>query len=120
MFNLDIYFTSWGFNKKIKQIEGNPNVGLHQMGIQIEGDAEILNWPLDEKTKEVEDKFATKYKWFTKLSGQRDAVMVKVTPKSIVFFKVIDGVFYLQNIDLDKKKVYQMRLVDKEHPNYPY
>ena len=111
--DLDIYFTSWGFNKKIKQIEGNSNVGLHQMGIQIEGVAEILRWPLDEKTKKVEEKFSAKYKWFTKLSGKREAVMVKVTTKKIVFFKAIDGVFYLQNIDLDNKKVYQMRLTDK-------
>lgn len=118
--DLDIYFTSWGFNKKIKQIEGNPNVALHQMGIQIEGVAEILRWPLDEKSKNVEDKFAAKYKWFSKLSGQRDAVMVKITTKKLVNFKTIDGVFFLQNIDLENKKAYQMRLTDKENPNYPY
>ncbi|MCK5159740.1 MAG: pyridoxamine 5'-phosphate oxidase family protein [Candidatus Heimdallarchaeota archaeon] len=118
--DLDIYFTSWGFNKKIKQIEGNPNVALHQMGIQIEGVAEVLRWPLDEKTKKVEEKFAAKYKWFSKLSGQREAVMVKITPKKLVIFKTIDGVFHLQNIDLGKKKVYQMKLRDKENPNYPY
>ncbi|MCK5184564.1 MAG: hypothetical protein KAQ95_09675, partial [Candidatus Heimdallarchaeota archaeon] len=103
-----------------KQIEGNPNVALHQMGIQIEGLAEILRWPLDEKSKKVEDKFAAKYKWFSKLSGQREAVMVKITPKKLVIFKTIDGVFHLQNIDLGKKKVYQMKLRDKENPNYPY
>ncbi|NHK32976.1 MAG: hypothetical protein FK730_16635 [Asgard group archaeon] len=118
--DFDIYFTSWDFNKKIKQIEGNPNVGLNQMGIQIEGLAEIFRWPLDDELKKVEDKFSAKYKWFSKLSGNRDAVLVKVTPKEIVLFKVIEGVFFLQNIDLNKKKVYQMRLVDKNHPNYPY
>lgn len=118
--DLDIYFTSWGFNKKIIQIEGNSNVGLHQMGIQIEGVAEIIKWPLDEKTKKVEEKFSAKYKWFTKLSGKRDAVMVKVTTKKLVNFKSIDGTFYLQNIDLENKKAYQMKLTDKEHPNYPY
>ncbi|MBK5112364.1 MAG: hypothetical protein KGD59_10465 [Candidatus Heimdallarchaeota archaeon] len=118
--DLDIYFTSWGFNKKIKQIEGNPNVGLHQMGIQIEGTAEILRWPLDEESKKVEEKFAAKYQWFSKLSGKRDAVLVKITTKKLVNFKTIDGAFHLQNIDLDKKKAYQMRLTDKEHPNYPY
>ena len=118
--DLDIYFTSWGFNKKIKQIKGNPNVGLHQMGIQIEGLAEILRWPLDEKSKKVEEKFEAKYKWFSKLSGKRDAVMVKITTKKLVNFKNIDGVFFLQNIDLENKKAYQMRLTDKENPNYPY
>lgn len=118
--DLDIYFTSWGFNKKIKQIKGNPNVGLHQMGIQIEGLAEILRWPLDEKSKKVEEKFEAKYKWFSKLSGKRDAVMVKITTKKLVNFKTIDGVFFLQNIDLENKKANQMRLTDKENPNYPY
>ncbi|MHA1200730.1 MAG: hypothetical protein ACTSQF_15530 [Candidatus Heimdallarchaeaceae archaeon] len=118
--DLDIYFTSWGFNKKIKQIKGNPNVGLHQMGIQIEGVAEILRWPLNEETKKVEEKFSAKYKWFTKLSGKREAVMVKITTKKLVNFKTIDGVFYLQNFDLKSKKVYQMKLRDKENPNYPY
>ncbi|MEA2071125.1 MAG: hypothetical protein U9O98_07520 [Asgard group archaeon] len=117
---LDIYFTSWGFNKKIQQIEKNPNVGLNQMEIQIEGKAEIHSWPLDEKLQKIEKKFSEKYKWFTKLQGKKDAVFVKIIPSKIVLFKSIDGLFYLQNVDLQNKKVFQMRLRDKQHPNYPF
>ena len=41
---LDMYFTSWEFNKKIQQIKGNPNVALNLNHIQIEGVAEIHQW----------------------------------------------------------------------------
>jgi len=117
---LDIYFTSWEFNKKIQQIKGNPNIALNLNHIQIEGTAEVYRWPLDEKIKSVEDKFAVKYKWFSKISESREAVMVKIIPKKIVIFKSIDGVFHLQNIDLKNKKIYQMQLTDKDNPNYTY
>ncbi|MHA1557053.1 MAG: pyridoxamine 5'-phosphate oxidase family protein [Candidatus Heimdallarchaeota archaeon] len=118
--DLDIYFTSWEFNKKIIQIKGNSNVALNLHDIQIEGTAEIFNWPLNEKLLKIEDKFAAKYKWFNQISESREAVLVKITPKKIVKFKVIDRIFHLQNIDLENKKVYQMKLTDKQHPNYPY
>ena len=116
---LYVYFTSWGFNKKIRQIEGNSNVALSLQGIQIEGEAEIFKFPLEENLKEIEAKFIEKYKWFSQLSENTDAVLVKVKPKKIVKFAVIDKIFHLQNIDLENKKVYQMRLSDKDNPNYP-
>lgn len=118
--DLDMYFTSWEFNKKIQQIKGNANVALNINHIQIEGTAEILKWPLDEKIKLIEDKFAAKYKWFSKISKSREAVIVKVTPKKLVLFKAIEGVFHLQNVDLESKKIYQMKLKDKDAANYPY
>lgn len=118
--DLDIYFTSWEFNKKIIQIKGNSNVALNLHDIQIEGTAEIFNWPLNKELLKIEDKFAAKYKWFSKISESREAVLVKITPKKIVKFKAIDGIFHLQNIDLENKKVYQMKLTDKKHPNYPF
>ncbi|MGC9779074.1 MAG: pyridoxamine 5'-phosphate oxidase family protein [Candidatus Heimdallarchaeota archaeon] len=40
--DLDIYFTSWGFNKKIVQIKGNSSVALYLKNLQIEGSANIL------------------------------------------------------------------------------
>ena len=116
---LCIYFTSWGFNKKIRQIEGNSNVALSLQGIQIEGEAEIFKFPLKGEIKNIEAKFIEKYKWFSQLSENSEAVLVKVKPKKIVKFAIIDKIFHLQNIDLENEKVYQMRLSDKENPNYP-
>ncbi|MHA1737404.1 MAG: pyridoxamine 5'-phosphate oxidase family protein [Candidatus Heimdallarchaeota archaeon] len=118
--DFDIYFTSWEFNKKIQQIKGNPNVALNFNHIQIEGTAEIFKWPLNDQIKLIEEKFAAKYKWFSKISESREAVIVKVTPKKLVLFKSIEGVFHLQNFDLENKKIYQMKLKDKDAPNYPY
>ena len=60
---------------------------------------------LDEEIKHVEDKFAAKYKWFSKISESKNAVIVKIKPKRIVLFKSIEGVFHLQNVDLGKKKI---------------
>ncbi len=40
--DLDIYFTSWGFNKKIVQIKGNSSVALYLKNLQIEGSTNIL------------------------------------------------------------------------------
>ena len=118
--DFDIYFTSWEFNKKIQQIKGNPNVALNFNHIQIEGTAEIFKWPLNDQIKLIEKKFAAKYKWFSKISESREAVIVKVIPKKLVLFKSIEGVFHLQNFNLENKKIYQMKLKDKDHPNYPY
>ncbi len=40
--DLDIYFTSCGFNKKIVQIKGNSSVALYLKNLQIEGSTNIL------------------------------------------------------------------------------
>jgi general stress protein 26 len=117
---LDVYFTSFEFNKKIQQINGNPNVALNLNHIQIEGKAEVFSSSLPDELKSVEDRFAAKYKWFTRISESNTFVFVKISPKKLVIFKSIDGIFHLKNFDLENKKVYQMKLADKDAPNYPY
>jgi len=49
---LDIYFLSWQHHTKCAQIKGNPRVASCIDNVQIEGKAEILGSPLDEKNKE--------------------------------------------------------------------
>jgi hypothetical protein len=46
---LDILFMSWGHHQKCVQIRGNPRVAVCRDNVQIEGEAEVLGSPLDEK-----------------------------------------------------------------------
>jgi len=119
---LEIYFWSWIHNKKVVQIKENPNVALTLHKIQYEGEAEILGKPLDEKNIEYLDLF---YKKFSEMyvdvfSKIPEMILIKIHPKTIVKFEKIYDRFHLQKMDIKNKKVYQMRLEDKNHPEFPY
>ncbi len=120
--DLDIYFTSWDHNKKIIQMKGNPNIALSLNNVQIEGKAEVLGSIFDEKYKKIGDLFRSKFgkMWLDRFSHIKELILVKVIPEKIVKFETIHKRFQLQNIDCKSKKIYQMRLEDKNHPNYPY
>ncbi|MGC9779476.1 MAG: pyridoxamine 5'-phosphate oxidase family protein [Candidatus Heimdallarchaeota archaeon] len=120
--DLDIYFLSWEHNKKIEQIKENPNVALTLRNVQIEGIAEVLGWAFNKEHKEIGDLFRAKFspKWFDTFSEIKEMVLVKITPEKIVKFENIYKRFQFQNFDLKNKKVYQMRIEDKDNPNFPY
>ncbi len=120
--DLDIYFTSWDHNKKIIQMKGNPNVALNLNNVQIEGKAEVFTCVFEEKYKDIQDLFRSKFGavWLNRFSHIKELILVKVIPEKIVRFETIHKRFQLQNVDCKNKKVYQMRLEDKNHPKYPY
>jgi general stress protein 26 len=120
--DLDIYFLSWEHNKKIIQLKNNPKVALCLKNLQIEGIAEVLGCAFEDKFNEIGDLFRTKFspRWFDTFSHIKEMVLVKIIPKNIIKFENIDRRFQLQNVDLDNKKVYQMRIEDKEHEKFPY
>ncbi|MCG3253975.1 MAG: pyridoxamine 5'-phosphate oxidase family protein [Candidatus Heimdallarchaeota archaeon] len=120
--DFDIYFTSWEHNKKIIQMKGNPNIALCLNNVQIEGKAEFLGWAFDKKYNEIGDLFRAKFSsiWFDRFSHIKEMMLIKIAPVSVVKFENIYRRFQLQNIDIKNKKVYQMRLEDKNHPKYPY
>jgi uncharacterized pyridoxamine 5'-phosphate oxidase family protein len=120
--DLVIYFTSWDHNKKIVQMKGNPNVALCLHNVQIEGKAEVLNCVFEEKYKKMSDLFRLKFgaMWLDRFSHIKEFILVKVIPERIVKFETINKRFQLQNVDCKNKKVFQMRLEDKNHPKYPY
>ena len=117
-----IYFFSWEHNKKIIQLRGNKNVAFNLQKLQIEGEAEVLGRANDEKLKAIGDLFRTKFspKWYDSFSSVKEMVLVKVVPLRIVKFESLHRRFHLQNIDLKNSKVYQMRIEDKDNPNFPY
>ncbi|MFX1568143.1 MAG: pyridoxamine 5'-phosphate oxidase family protein [Promethearchaeota archaeon] len=117
-----IYFMSWDHNKKVKQIEKNPKVALCLKNIQIEGEAQILKDLSEEMYKKYLEIFKKKFSdiWISTFSRIKEMVMVKVVPSTIVKFENINRRFYLQTIDITKKIAFQMRLEDKDNPNFPY
>ncbi len=119
---LEIYFWSWEHNKKVEQIKENPKVSLTLHKVQYEGEAEILGKPLDKKNIVHLDLF---YKKFSEMyvdifSKIPEMVLIKIYPKAIVKFEKIHDRFHLQKMDIKNKRVFQMRIEDKIHPEFPY
>ena len=108
---LEIYFMSWGHHKKCVQIIGNPKVALVKHNVNIEGIAEILGNPLDEKNKEYAGIYKKKLpRDFGGFAHQPGMVMVKVTPTFIVSMVRIDNRLYLEHLDLENKIAYLKKL----------
>jgi len=104
---LDIYFMSWSHHKKCVQIRGNPRVALCRDNVSIEGFAEILGNPLDEKNKEVAEIYRNKlprdFDGFARIPGM---VMAKVTPTFMVSWIRVENRFFLEHLDLENKRAY--------------
>ena len=115
----DIFFMTWEHNKKVTQISENPKVALTLQNIQIEGVAEIIGKPSDFVV--IGDIFRSKIspRWFDTFSQIKEMVLVRVKMKNIVKFETINRRFHLQNINPTEKKVYQMRIEDRTHPQFP-
>ncbi|NHJ49329.1 MAG: hypothetical protein FK733_16185 [Asgard group archaeon] len=119
---LDIYFLTWEHNKKIHQLKSNPNIALCLKNLDIEGTAEVLGSTFEGKFNEIGDLFRSKFspKWYDTFSHIKEMILVKVIPVKITKFENINRRFHLQNVDLVNKKVYQMRIEDKDHEKFPY
>ena len=117
--DLNIYFISWEHNKKVQQISKNSRVALTLSNIQIEGRAKVLGKPTD--YQEVGDLFRAKFsdRWFDAFSQIPDMVLVEIRVENLAKFENINRRFHLQNIDLVNQVVHQMRIEDKDNPNYP-
>lgn len=107
----EVYLMSWGHHKKCVQIRGNAKVALCRDNVSIEGVAEILGSPLDEKNKEYVEIYRKKLpRDFEGFAHQSGMVMVKVTPTFIVSMVRIDKMLYLEHLDLENKKAYLKKL----------
>jgi len=104
---LDIIFWSWGHNVKCVQIRGNPRVALCRDHVQIEGVAEILGSPLDEKNERYTETMRRKYPGdYDRFAHAPGMVIVRVIPTLVRIFVQIDGAFYLKCLDLDQETAY--------------
>ena len=119
---LIIYFMSWDHNKKIKQIEKNPKVALCLNNLQVEGRAEILGYVNEEKNAQIINIFKKKFPdiWISTFTGIKEMLTIKVTPTTIVKFENIGRRFHFQRISVGERRAFQMRLEDKDNPNFPY
>lgn len=119
---LTIYFMSWDHNKKIKHIEKNSKVALCLNNLQIEGRAQILGYANDDKNTNIINFFKKKFSdlWISTFTRINEMLLIKVNPSSITKFENINRRFFLQSIHVKERQAFQMRLEDKENPNYPY
>jgi len=111
---LDIYFFTWKYSRKIKQIEINKYISLCKDRIEIEGEAMILGLMTSKENKNILEMIREKHpdsvkKWESK----SNMVIVNIKPK----FACIDGYFedndsYLEYIDLEKKESYRLKWAD--------
>jgi len=110
---LDIYFMSWEHHTKCLQIRENPRVALCRDNVQIEGLAEILGSPLDEKNREYAEIYRNKVpRDFEGFASQPGMILVKVTPISIVSMVNIDNWLYLEHLDIENEKAWLTDLAE--------
>jgi len=104
---LEVYFMSWGHHKKCVQIRGNPKVALCRDNLTMEGLAEILGNPLDQKNKEYVEIYRNKlphdFAGFARIPGM---VLVKVKPAFVVSWVRIKNRFFLEHLDLESQRAY--------------
>jgi general stress protein 26 len=104
---MNIYFLSCLHHTKCVQIEANPNVAACIDNIQIQGKAEILGKPLDERNKEYADIYRKKLPAiFEIFSKKPEIVMVKMVPEFFKTFVRDADCECLQHLDLKNKTAY--------------
>jgi general stress protein 26 len=101
---LEMYFMSWEHNLKCVQIRTNSRVALCRDNVQIEGKAEILGSPLDEKNRRAADLLRSKYpEDYAVYSGQPGMTVVKVVPQLIRLFRKEGDRFLLEQLDVARQ-----------------
>ncbi|NHJ05403.1 MAG: pyridoxamine 5'-phosphate oxidase family protein [Candidatus Heimdallarchaeota archaeon] len=120
--DLVIYIISWDHNLKINQIKENPLVALCLNNIQIEGIAELINRPTDDKNNEIQNIYRKKFSeifvnTFFKIP---ELITIKIVPNRIVKFENFHNRFFLQHMNLKNKSVHQMRNEDRNNSEFPY
>jgi general stress protein 26 len=100
----DIYFNTDKNLTKFKQIQKNHNVALCKKNYQIEGVAEILGHPKDEKlfSSLYKEKHPSSYKKYSHLESE---VVIKVKIKRIQIWKYIDNDPYIIIYDVEKNLI---------------
>ena len=88
IFNENIYFQT-GINLlKYKQIVSNNNVALSFDNVQIEGTANIIGKPLEEKNKEIMKKYKKYFKSaYNNYSHLADEILIEILIKKVVIWK---------------------------------
>ena len=119
---LNIYFISWDHNLKIHQLQENDHIALCLNNIQIEGKAKLVERPIEDKNKKLEKIFRRKFSenYIKTFFNLPELITVEIEPTRIVCFENIHNRFFLQHMNFEKRTVYQMRIEDKEHPEFPY
>ena len=111
----EILFLSWDHHVKITQIKGNPRVALCRDNIQIEGLAQILGNPFDEKNRRYNELYKEKLPiLFEKFAGLPGMVFVKVTPGLFkTFFGGKDR--RIEYLDICSKTAFWKELEEEEY-----
>lgn len=96
-----IYFQKDIKFDKCMQIEENNNVALCLDNYQIEGNAKILEHPLNEKNKKFLNKFKQVHeKSFNEYSALEDEVVIEINPIFIKIWKYIDNKPYIEYLNI--------------------
>jgi uncharacterized pyridoxamine 5'-phosphate oxidase family protein len=105
---LEICFMSWDHHTKCVQMRGNPRVAMCRDNVQIEGVAEILGSPLEERNRKyagiLKEKYPREYRAFAHELGM---VIVKVVPTLIATWSRADGQPCLEYLDLENQTAYR-------------
>jgi len=118
---LTLFFMTWEYNKKVRQIKENPQVAMCINEIQIEGKAEILGKPTKGSNAAYIDILRKKFSdlFIDTFTNIPTIVLVRIIPTKIVRFCKIENRFHFQKLDIANEKAFQMRLEDKSHPAFP-
>jgi general stress protein 26 len=104
---LAILFMSWGHHTKCVQIRGNPRVALCRDNVQIEGVAEILGSPLEERNKRYADILREKYPDdHARFAREPGMAIVRVLPTSVTVFVKADDRFCLKCLDVEHESAH--------------
>ena len=101
--NKTIYFQTDKTFRKYEQLKGNPRVSLCADNIQIEGYCEEIGSPLDHA------EFLSAYKKYfpssyTRYSSLKNECLFTVTPLFVQKWLYIDGVPYMEILDIANKQ----------------
>ena len=89
---LSVYFQTGEHYLKTQQIRANPNVAISVGTYEIEGQAEIIGHPMDEKNQFFIEKYKKKHPNYTeRYSALPNQVVVKIVIKLVRQWRYIDG-----------------------------
>jgi general stress protein 26 len=103
---INIYFFTWKFSRKCKDIEKNRKVALCRDNVQIEGEAEIVGTFTDKNVKIYLDIFRNRFPGpICKWEQRPSMVIIKVNPTLVTIGGSIDPPS-LEFLDIKKEIAY--------------
>jgi general stress protein 26 len=109
--DLEIYFFTWKYSRKCKQIKENNKISLCKDKVEIEGNAEIVGLMTSKHCIEIMELLRKRqpeaiHRW----ENKPNMVIVKISPT----FACIDGYFveddaYIEYIDFVKPQAYRLK-----------